>query len=174
METRVSIVTILMCLSINIISKLKYGYIFSDCKTEGSKKLIGGLKMSESSNFYDELNKDLESGITTPQSDKEKRNFRSLRDYIDVEFSHNEVIGIWARDKNDLNDHLVYRGEAWAIPDEYLDLTAGKYIGLVPENRWEGGTINILVKEHIDSIVCGLPKKKHNTSECVDGGKNEC
>lgn len=32
METRVSIVTILMCLSINIISKLKYGYIFSDWK----------------------------------------------------------------------------------------------------------------------------------------------
>lgn len=108
-------------------------------------------------------------------ADKEKLNFKTLRDCIDVEFSHNEVIGIWARDKHDpMHDHLVYRGEAWATPGEYLDLTVDKYIGLVPENRREDGTINIRVKEYSNDIVCGLPKKRHDTRECVDGGQDEC
>lgn len=133
--------------------------------------------MSESSIFYDGLNKAIpaERCKLMTIADKENLNCKTVGIAIGNDFSHNEVIGIWAPKEHDPNhDSLVYRGEAWATPDEYLNLTINKYIGVIPDNRWNGGTINILVKEYSDNIVCNLPKKKHDTSNCADGGKNEC
>lgn len=102
--------------------------------------------------------------------EKMKGNSRSIRNCIDVEFSHNEIIALWGRSRKDDYDHLIYRGEAWATPDEYLDLTVSMYIGVLPETIWEGGCINILIKEDCDNIVCELPKKKHNVNNYTEEG----
>lgn len=111
--------------------------------------------------------------------DKEKCRQRTIGVAIENEFSNNDFINIWAPKKYDPKHYrIVYRGEVWAIPDEYLNLTISRYINKdlcitenITANIYEGDVINILVKEYSDDIVCNLPKKKHDISNCADGGK---
>lgn len=101
---------------------------------------------------------------------------RSIKDILDGDFfSHNEIIAIWAKDpENPGYNLLVYKGEAWATPNEYYGLKFCRYFGAVPESIWESDVINILVEGKHDDIVCGLTKKKRNTSECTERRQDEC
>lgn len=138
--------------------------------------LNGSVEIEFSAKTFENMKLDTTSAgplesITT--SDKGKWHRKTISDAIGSNFYSNEVISIWALNRHDpMYQHLVYRGEAWAAPDEYQNLTINRFIGIHPEDRL--CTNNILVKEYIEDIVCGLPKNKRDISECIDGGKNEC
>lgn len=84
----------------------------------------------------------------------------------DLLFSHNELIALWYGSSSE--GHIcIWRGEAWALPDEYKDLYIQKIVGIVPREIWEGDTINLEVNAD-DSTPRDLPKKHHDTSDCCD------
>lgn len=89
----------------------------------------------------------------------------------DVLFSHNETVALWYSSPNDGTVRL-WRGEAWAIPDEYNDLFIMKFFGAVADNIWESNAINIIVNA-TDDTPKNLPPKCHDNSGCSDSMKEE-
>lgn len=100
----------------------------------------------------------------------------TVGEMIDMAFSHNAIIALWCKENEmkENKDILVYRGMAWATPDEYLSLKVKEFFGVIPENIVQADTINILVEGDDSTITIGIPAKKHDISDCMDGGKNEC
>lgn len=92
-----------------------------------------------------------------------------IKSAIDTMFSHNEIIALWYESKTDDRGYrLIYRGEAWATPDEYLCLEMIKFFGCIPEHIYEADVINILVSVDEDNLQIGLPKKQHSNEGCSD------
>ena len=71
-------------------------------------------------------------------------------DAIDNLFSHNEIIALW-NDKPSDRDHsyLLWRGEAWRLPEKYKDQRILKIKGIIAENISESDTINLQVTPYI-------------------------
>ena len=70
---------------------------------------------------------------------------------IDVLFSHNEIIALWYDKPNDTqHSFLLWRGEAWNIPEEFKDQRIIKIFGLVPESVMDADTINLRVTPYIN------------------------
>lgn len=71
----------------------------------------------------------------------------AVKDLIDKVIGHNEIVAIWERRKSKEGRYsiLLWRGMAWDIPKEYLDLTILKIFGTVPESITEADTVNISV-----------------------------
>lgn len=69
----------------------------------------------------------------------------SIHDAIDTIFSHNEIIAIW-KTGVDHSSYLLWRGEAWRLPDEYMDVTEWKIFGTIAESIYTSDTINIAIK----------------------------
>lgn len=69
---------------------------------------------------------------------------------VDKLFSHNEVIALWY-DKPGDKDHsyLLWRGEAWRLPDKYKDQRILKFKGIIPERISEADTLNLQVTPYI-------------------------
>lgn len=70
----------------------------------------------------------------------------SIRNAIDTIFSHNEIIAIW-KTGVDHYYYLLWRGEAWRIPDKYKNVTEWKIFGTVAESIYTSDTINIAISE---------------------------
>ena len=74
-----------------------------------------------------------------------------IKDWIDNIFSHNEIIALWETlYDDDLSYHsLIWRGEAWRLPEEYKSYEAINIFGTIPETIIKADTINIEVeREH--------------------------
>ena len=71
-------------------------------------------------------------------------------DAIDKLFSHNEIIALWY-DKTEDKDHsyLLWKGEAWRLPQMFQNLALLRFKGIIPENISEADTINIQVPPFI-------------------------
>ena len=70
-----------------------------------------------------------------------------VKNLIDTIIGHNEIVGIWERQKNKYGSYsiLLWRGMAWDIPEEYLGRTFLKIFGIAPEKIGEADTVNIEV-----------------------------
>lgn len=89
---------------------------------------------------------------------------------IDLIFSHNEIVSIWYNpEDDDLKSHRIYHGEAWAIPDEYLELKIQRIFGAISDSIYTSDAINILVRINKDTKL-GLPKKSNHNKNCAEGG----
>lgn len=67
-------------------------------------------------------------------------------DLPDRIFSHNSIIALWVEIPKEHYSQRLWRGMAWNIPEEYKELQFKRIFGSVPENIYEGDTINILVE----------------------------
>lgn len=93
-----------------------------------------------------------------------------LREIVDTIFSHNELIALWHNSKRNDCKKLIWEGEAWAIPDEYLDFKFDRIFGSIPENIFDADKINILViVDNEAALIYKLPKKEKDTTNCFDG-----
>lgn len=89
-----------------------------------------------------------------------------LDEAIDVLFSHNSVIALWYSPANEGTVRL-WRGEAWALPDEYRNLLIMEFFGAVADTVLESDTINMMVNA-TDETPRNLPKKTHDIENCSD------
>lgn len=71
-----------------------------------------------------------------------KKNMK-LKKAIDRIFSHNNIIAIWKAGED--YDKLVWRGEAWKLPNMYYGCRYWVIFGTVPESLWEADAINIKI-----------------------------
>ena len=69
---------------------------------------------------------------------------------IDTLFSHNEIISLWYNMPND-KDHsfLLWKGEAWNLPEKYKEQRVIKFKGIIPETISEADTLNMLITPYI-------------------------
>lgn len=75
----------------------------------------------------------------------DKNNIQVI-DAVDNLFSHNEVIALWVEDFENTGGHkLIWKGMAWALPDEFKHYILNKFLGIIPESISEADTLNIEV-----------------------------
>ncbi len=67
-----------------------------------------------------------------------------VQDLIDTIFSHNEIIALWVNATPD-SKKLIWRGEAWRLPEEHKNKTVDRIFGVIPEFTPQSDTINILL-----------------------------
>lgn len=65
---------------------------------------------------------------------------------VDTVISHNEIIAIWCVETKQTSK-LLWRGQAWKMPDEYKGLRFVRIFGAIPEKITEADTINILAEK---------------------------
>ncbi len=91
-----------------------------------------------------------------------------LNKAIDVLFSHNELIHLWYQSVDYDNGYThIWKGEAWALPKEYCNISIIKFFGVIPDKISEGDYINILVDAK-DGIPINLPKNTPDRNNCSD------
>lgn len=73
-----------------------------------------------------------------------------IREAIDLIFSHNEAVALWA-DEDKEHFCIVWEGMAWDMPEKYLDIDNWRIFGLIPESIDVADTINIHIKDGGDS-----------------------
>lgn len=103
------------------------------------------------------INTNIHHNITWPMK---------IVDAPDVLFSHNSSIALWYNSSSE-GCVRIWVGEAWALPDEYKELSILKFFGTIAETIWESGVINIIVDAN-DETPRDLPRKYHNTEGCTD------
>lgn len=65
-------------------------------------------------------------------------------------FSHNSLIALWYDKPDDKGySHLLWRGMAWDIPEEYKELRLIEIMGIIPESIDKADAINLLVTPYI-------------------------
>lgn len=69
-----------------------------------------------------------------------------IHDLVDVVFSHNSRVAIWAEDEEDPHySKMVWSGMAWNMPVEYRKMKFKKIFGMVAEYIEDSDIINIEV-----------------------------
>ena len=70
----------------------------------------------------------------------------SVNDVVDKLFSHNEIISLWRKVKDEVSYHKrIWYGMAWDIPEELKNCKFVKIFGTIPESIDHADIINIEV-----------------------------
>ena len=71
----------------------------------------------------------------------------TIRESLDVLFSHNSVIGIWGEIKDEDGNYLkeLWHGMAWDCPDIIIDLRINRFFGCIPERHIDADRINFII-----------------------------
>lgn len=108
----------------------------SDCVLSHAIEIVDQV----ADEFADDTNVGHKSEIPTSSEYK-------LHETVDKFFSHNEVVALWKKEKDEISYHkLLWRGMAWDIPKEYKTCRFVKIFGTIPESIAEADTINIEVE----------------------------
>ena len=127
-----------------------------------------------SADYYPEiLKKKFEEECNCPHF-KDRTRFVELpckvKDLIDKFIGHNEIVGIWEWRKGKEGGYhiLLCRGEAWNIPKEYLDRTALKIFGIIPESINRADTVNISVTPMLKAKAEKALEEQDNENRIVE------
>ena len=85
----------------------------------------------------------------------------SVNDVVDKLFSHNEIISLWRKVKDEVSYRKrIWYGMAWDIPEELKNCKFVKIFGTIPESIAHADIINIevVLSEEAEKVLAEMEK----------------